>query len=506
MDQALSPSQSTKRMLKCTIAVLIVIQIVLIENAVAMPLLKDALGRSLVSWNYVIDEDLGNGYERVDRFTNKSDGHDIKLERIDILYLDPAELGYSDLNSSNYNDMRHAAKQQYPLYPKWGGNWFLTQDPADVTWTNRESSKPFNSLVLAPGEYKDVTHIARNDHFGLSDVNIGIQADDIGELAVGFRYSGEVTKKPPNIFGLYIGIDDTNCFNCLGGSDNANAVMNTVVNGYQNADIGDQRLLTGSTDANDGLSFFDIFNAIKDVSSGMNDDDVFLLYISGHGGDNFFPNGGETTLSAGDEVIQIGDYTSSENLNDLLFDDELSAMLSYGGVVGKEKLVILDSCHSGGFWGDGGEDPLLGKDLSQVPNTTLLAAATENTTGHYNPYTGRSSFSLSIEEALSTGMDGFAEADANGDGEVTAAELGQYVIDDRYFTDTPIVGVTGLAIDDVGRTISANEQTWAPQYFTNSESEIYLSSTPRNSVPTPSTFGLLIFGLLSLSYFRTYFS
>lgn len=81
----------------------------------------------------------------------------------------------------------------------------------------------------------------------------------------------------------------------------------------------------------------------------------------------------------------------------LLTDDELTAFFRsdprWNDI---NKLVSIDACFSGGFWGQYGSDT----DLQSLPNVALLASAIEQNFGYFNAGTGISYYAESLANAI----------------------------------------------------------------------------------------------------------
>ena len=173
------------------------------------------------------------------------------------------------------------------------------------------------------------------------------------------------------------------------------------------------RIFTGwNTDTSEIRSALDGFE--------LKDGDSLYFYYAGHGGTSNASEG-ESSGTTGDERLATV-YENGEVVWDrLLTDDQLTSMLSpYSDV---EKWVILDACHSGGFWGNGKE---AAGDLDSLSNIALIAAAKE--TGFSWFRDGRGILSNNLLDAFAP-KDGstILKADGNSDGELTFAELEKWM-------------------------------------------------------------------------------
>ena len=104
-----------------------------------------------------------------------------------------------------------------------------------------------------------------------------------------------------------------------------------------------------------------IQNAITDVASKITANDTLLFYYSGHGS-------GSSDVGVNEAIVAVNGGAH--------LDNTLTSALADGRLTNVRKLVLLDSCNSGGFWND---DFVGDQDLSHLTNVALLAAATEDT-------------------------------------------------------------------------------------------------------------------------------
>lgn len=220
----------------------------------------------------------------------------------------------------------------------------------------------------------------------------------------------------------------------------------------------------------------EIENALDgfDVSPGDN----VVFFYSGHGG-------GHETDGAVDESL----YVTRRADTGRVLDDELTAYFldptrrdSWRDV---NKLFILDSCHSGGFWD--GEDA----DLSSLDHVALLAAAQElkvALTSQWSFDNRRGRFSLALADALQE-TDGFAAADTNRDG-LTVQELMSFLVGYPNYQN----GITGYIKDGWGEdpvTIA-----WEPCLNSTDDFEMII-------IPEPATLAFLALGGLAVVRRRT---
>jgi probable HAF family extracellular repeat protein len=179
----------------------------------------------------------------------------------------------------------------------------------------------------------------------------------------------------------------------------------------------------------------DVQTIMQKAVAQLRPGDSLLFYYAGHGFTNDgWPNVandeppvpfgsvarlyGSGELNRGDEYL----WLKGDGVGDIS-DDVLSSWLSCDPKMADvRKMVILDSCFAGGFWGTSGNDTDTG-DLDKLNNIGLLAACGEGGVAYTVPGTGRGVFSLVVAEALELTLSGFPRADINLDGGVSFDEL-----------------------------------------------------------------------------------
>lgn len=144
--------------------------------------------------------------------------------------------------------------------------------------------------------------------------------------------------------------------------------------------------------------------AIERFAAQAGPEDTFVLFYSGHG-DRVERAGGPEVFDPDslDETIELYDTP--------IRDDELRVMLE--PIRAGTSLLLLDSCFSGGF----------AKDLISVPGRMGMFSSEEDVTSQVAvKFRAGGYLSYFLDEAI-----GDRYADENGDGEVTALELSEYV-------------------------------------------------------------------------------
>jgi hypothetical protein len=158
--------------------------------------------------------------------------------------------------------------------------------------------------------------------------------------------------------------------------------------------------------------------ALNNINADIGADDTLVIFYSGHG--NRVPRAAGPNSSDPDgldETIELYDGA--------MRDDDLAALLD-GSKAGKI-LLVLDSCFSGGF----------SKDIISQPGRMGLFSSEEDVTSQVAfKFQAGGYLSVFFDEAIREGY-----ADRDGNGEVTAIELSQY-LHGRYRADVKSSGTT----------------------------------------------------------------
>ncbi|OHB66248.1 MAG: hypothetical protein A2Y77_04765 [Planctomycetes bacterium RBG_13_62_9] len=272
----------------------------------------------------------------------------------------------------------------------------------------------------------------------------------------------------PGVYGLFLGME----YSEMRGDVDALMLYDAVAAGLSNFREG--IALVASIPG--GIRLNAIQSAIATLASEMVAGDVFMVYVSSHGGS--FPSGSETTANPGDEFVVLGN---------LLTDDDLTSLL--GGMDDIEKWVLLDTCNAGGFWGD--NNPNDAGDLEKLANIGLLAAAYED--GEYanawSDEAGRGYFNLGLIDALSIGANGHLVGDINGNGIPTFEELTSWLM--------------GYADERTSQWAMewGDGYLWLPQSFSSPDFIGSLGYQPV-AIPTPAALVLAGIGASSARWLR----
>ena len=212
----------------------------------------------------------------------------------------------------------------------------------------------------------------------------------------GGGYGGDSTE----IYGIFVGISDYPSFyNDLPYTAQDAVLAHDAVRDFGGMNASNAILLTDeeATEAN-------LRQAFQTLSARMDDDDTFVFFFSGHGNRVDIRGPAETAdLDGMDETIELYDNPMTDTQFDALLDS----------MPVERALIILDSCYSGGFAKDVISSPgRMGLFSSEEDVVSLVASKFE--AGGYLAHFFRA--------ALETG-----EADINGDSQLDAIELSQYL-------------------------------------------------------------------------------
>lgn len=143
--------------------------------------------------------------------------------------------------------------------------------------------------------------------------------------------------------------------------------------------------------------------------------DTFIFYYSGHGSFGLENTPGDRNEAA-PAVNKRDEWLFASITPGRVTDDDLCSCFNRSNFNrSATKIVILDSCYSGGFWNGTDEG-----DLEKISNIAVLASAPED---KMSP--ASSDLTKALVKGMTKGASG-APADANHDGTVTASEWFAY--------------------------------------------------------------------------------
>ena len=151
-----------------------------VANAIPILFVHDFLDRTYISADIFADSSLGNGWTRTDTFTNIDLIYSVRLDSVELLFLNPDDFGYSDMDNGNAAAVLAAAEASDSNY-MFGVNFSVLEDPPVMNWTNSGKVVNFGGVWLGPGEYFELETIAHNEIMGMAGDPID-NWDLIGEV------------------------------------------------------------------------------------------------------------------------------------------------------------------------------------------------------------------------------------------------------------------------------------------------------------------------------------
>ena len=228
----------------------------------------------------------------------------------------------------------------------------------------------------------------------------------------------------------YYAVIAGNGWNCAYADDDAYDVYD-VLTSYGNWNPSNSKLLvsTASGSIHD-CTYTKIQNEIAWMASHADEDDVCVFWYSGHGG--YQPD-----VAPIDESDGYDECICPEGGN--ILDDELTTWMS---AISGYRLVVLDSCFSGGFIKD---DDLISRSVPDLPRAEITDSFREDLTlAGFNVHTAcdedESAYATSeLQNGVFTyyfveGL--YGPADSDSDGDVDALEA-------HYYTRPRVMAYTG---------------------------------------------------------------
>jgi len=217
-----------------------------------------------------------------------------------------------------------------------------------------------------------------------------------------------------NSLAVIIGIDKyDNLSNLDYAVADAEAVKDMLINKFS-YDEENVKLLI-----NEDANKVNIEQAISDVSLEAGENDRILVFFAGHGETMSLPDGGEMGYLLPVDGRQENLYASAIPMNDL---KDLSNMSK-----AKHMLFLIDACYGGlaavGTRGlEPAKTPNYLEKITNIKARQIITAGGSDEKVIEKPEWGHSAYTMNLLRALKDGL-----ADTNGDGYITASELGLYL-------------------------------------------------------------------------------
>lgn len=233
------------------------------------------------------------------------------------------------------------------------------------------------------------------------------------------------------------------------------------------------------------------------ASTVLGANDVYLFFYSGHGSWTNLPppiDNNEVVPKPPCAVDSCDEMLAPFGGSEKWDDDIANAFLNFPASA--IKIVVLDCCFSGGFWGGCDEG-----DLEKVSNISLGASVPED---WYSP--ASSAWARALIAGATKAPNGSAPADLNGDGAITLAEWFSYaqsqVPTGEVYTNRkqPAVKICSQP-DDEGYEILEYCIT-APDIYHNQELDpnqiVVFYDT--GTIPTLTEWGMIVFCVLLFGF------
>ena len=285
------------------------------------------------------------------------------------------------------------------------------------------------------------------------------------------------------VFGVFVGINGNGV---AGGTDAANFQDKLAKNlpGFT------EGIVLTADRADGGVSNAQIQQAIVTLKAKMQPGDTFVFFDSSHGfARTTGPSNTETTLTTGDEVLDTSVFGLS--------DDQLASFLD--GMDDMQKWVFLDSCFSGGFWGNGNAND--GGDLDKVGNIGMFASSREDQVSYtVSAFNEEGLFTQSLLDGFTLTKAGFLNADTNQDRELTYAEMQQWISDEWWLNvlQTP----TTVIEKAQGDVVAFDRSLMTPNARASADftgSLFGAATPPLGAVPVDEPAGVLLTGMAALA-------
>jgi hypothetical protein len=230
---------------------------------------------------------------------------------------------------------------------------------------------------------------------------------------------GTLRSRRPRIYGLFVGVQDYS--GAVVGRKRDHAVANLYFPVADAKAIHQAWMRQGKTKLYDGISakvllekdvrHETLVEAILKASAGAGPDDLFVLFLAGHG---YAKEIGRQVFEPATFTFVCPNFDSNRPYETGLHCAELSNLIAR---IPCRKLVLLDCCHSG-------STSVIREMTPEAMGPVIIAACAANESAHDIPYLGHGAFSNALVEALG---ERFAVADEDKDRVLSVQELFSYV-------------------------------------------------------------------------------
>ncbi|NNF57514.1 MAG: hypothetical protein HKN04_04665 [Rhodothermaceae bacterium] len=278
--------------------------------------------------------------------------------------------------------------------------------------------------VITNDDFDGNTSLSRIEMIMPIDGRYRIEATSYAAAETG-RYNLRISQQdalqpdPPQydrVAGLFVGISDYagRLNNLAYTAQDATLVRDALVQGT-GMNPQDAIVLTDRQATREAFR-----NALRDLAARTDENTLFVLFYSGHGGQ--YPRSGGSQVTDPD-----GQDESIELVDGEILDDELNTLL--GQLRARNQLIVLDACYSGGFAKDViGQPGRMGLFSSEEDLVSLVASKFEA-----GGFLSRFFSDALVERA----------ADEDGNGAITPLELSEY-LRARYRGDVRNTGLEAI--------------------------------------------------------------
>ncbi len=279
-------------------------------------------------------------------------------------------------------------------------------------WEGRQDLSRVELTLRASGRYRVLATSYAADKTGAYRLTLRRGATGPGAVAAARPAQPAAPGGAARVYGVFVGISNYGgrASNLMFTAQDASRAQEAMVRGAG------MRPADGIVLTDQQATLGNIRRAVSDMAGRAGPNDLFVFFYSGHGGRVPRQGGFQASDPDGqDETLAFYDADLS--------DDDMNEWLS--GIRARTTLLILDACFSGGF----------SKDVISAPGRMGLFSSEEDvTSGVAVKFRAGGYLAQFMLEAVGERL-----ADADGDREITALELSQY-LHERYRADVKSAG------------------------------------------------------------------